>query len=96
MKFLHVGCGAKNKTSTTPGFNSSNWEETRLDIDEGVAPDIIGSMVDMSSVDNESFDAIYSSHNIEHLYPHEVGSAFKEFLRVLKHDGFVFMRNRSI
>ena len=91
MKFLHVGCGAKTKTSTTAGFNSSHWEETRFDIDEGVAPDIIGSMIDMSNVGDESYDAIYSSHNIEHLYPHEIGLAFKEFLRVLKHDGFVFI-----
>lgn len=91
MKFLHVGCGPKTKTSTTPGFNSSHWEEIRFDIDERVAPDIVGSITDMSSVDEESVDALYSSHNIEHLYPHEVGSAFKEFLRVLKHDGFLFI-----
>ncbi len=35
-----------------------------------------------------SVDAIFSSHNIEHLYPHEVPLALKEFLRVLKSDGF--------
>jgi predicted SAM-dependent methyltransferase len=33
-------------------------------------------------------DAIYSSHNIEHLYPHEVPLAMAEFLRVLKPDGY--------
>jgi ubiquinone/menaquinone biosynthesis C-methylase UbiE len=45
-------------------------------------------MTDMSAVAFESVDAIYSSHNIEHLYPHEVPLAFAEFLRVLKPDGF--------
>jgi ubiquinone/menaquinone biosynthesis C-methylase UbiE len=33
-------------------------------------------------------DAVFSSHNIEHLYPHEVPLALSEFLRVLKPDGF--------
>jgi len=33
-------------------------------------------------------EAIFTSHNIEHLYPHEVPLAFAEFLRVLKPDGF--------
>ena len=38
-----------------------------------------------------SVDAVFSSHNIEHLYPHEVPLALKEFMRVLKPDGFVLM-----
>lgn len=42
----------------------------------------------MSAVASESVDAIFSSHNIEHPYPHEVPVALKEFLRVLKPEGF--------
>ena len=91
MKFLHVGCGRKTKASTTLGFNSADWEEIRLDIDEEVNPDIVGTMTDMSSVKSGSVDAIYSSHNIEHLYPHEVGIALQEFHRVLRDDGFVML-----
>jgi ubiquinone/menaquinone biosynthesis C-methylase UbiE len=34
-------------------------------------------------------DAIFSSHNIEHLYPHEVPVALAEFVRILKPDGFL-------
>jgi predicted SAM-dependent methyltransferase len=45
-------------------------------------------MTDMSRVESESVDAIFSSHNIEHLYPHEVSIALKEFIRVLKPHGF--------
>jgi predicted SAM-dependent methyltransferase len=44
-------------------------------------------MTDMSTVSSESVDAVFSSHNIEHLYPHEVPMALAEFLRVLKPDG---------
>ncbi len=46
-------------------------------------------MTDMSGVADASVDAIFSSHNIEHLYPHEVPKALAEFKRVLKPDGFV-------
>lgn len=88
-KFLHVGCGQKRKDRTTVGFNTDGWNELRLDIDPNVAPDIIGTMTDMTSVANASVDAVFSSHNIEHLYPHEVPIALAEFKRVLSPDGFV-------
>jgi len=87
--FLHIGCGPKHKNQTTRGFNTFEWNEVRLDIDESVVPDIIGSMANMSAVENSSVDAIFSSHNIQQLYPFEVPVAFAEFRRVLKPDGFV-------
>lgn len=87
--FLHVGCGPKRKDRTTAGFNSPEWRELRLDIDETVSPDIVGTMMDMSAVMDASVDAVFSSHNIEHLYPHEVPLALAEFKRVLKPEGFV-------
>ncbi len=87
--FLQVGCGPKRKNQTTKGFNTPDWTELRFDIDDSVAPDIIGTMTDMSAVASESVDAIFSSHNIEHRYAHEVPVALAEFLRVLKPDGFL-------
>jgi predicted SAM-dependent methyltransferase len=87
--FLHVGCGPKRKDQTTRGFNSPDWAELRLDIDESVKPDVVGTMTDMSSVATGSVDGLFSSHNIEHLYPHEVPQALAEFKRVLSLDGFV-------
>jgi hypothetical protein len=86
--FLHVGCGPKRKPQTTAGFDTPQWAEIRLDIDPAVAPDITGTMTDMSAVATGSVDAVYSSHNIEHLYAHEVPAALAEFQRVLKPDGF--------
>ena len=87
--FLHVGCGPKRNEQTTRGFKASVWTELRLDVDPSVKPDIIGSMTDMSAVASASVDAIFSSHNIEHLYPHEVPLALAEFKRVLRPTGFV-------
>ena len=86
--FLHVGCGSQNK-SRLKGFSSAEWEEIRFDIDPSVAPDIIGTLTDMSGVQSSTIDAIYSSHNIEHLFPHEVPMALAEFHRILKPDGIV-------
>lgn len=85
---LHVGCGPQNK-SGLKGFSQEEWREIRFDIDPNVAPDIIGTLTNMSGVDSSSIDAIYSAHNIEHLFPHEVPIALEEFRRVLKPDGMV-------
>lgn len=87
-QFLHVGCGSKRKDRTTVGFNSQEWSELRLDIDSSVRPDLVGTMTDMSAVGEASMDALFSSHNIEHLYAHEVPKALAEFKRVLKPGGF--------
>lgn len=89
--FLHVGCGPSRKQHTTPGFNTNEWKELRFDIDKSVEPDIVGTMLDMSAVPDSSVDAVYSSHNIEHLYPHEVTLAMSEFRRVLKDDGYLII-----
>ena len=89
--FLHVGCGPKQKSATTNGFNSEDWSEIRYDIDESVDPDYVGSMTDMSVIEGGSVDAVFSSHNIEHLYPHEVAIALGEFSRVLNDDGMVVL-----
>ena len=86
--FLHVGCGSQTKVGLR-GFNSDEWNEIRFDIDENVRPDIVGTLTDMSAVPSVSMDAIYSSHNIEHVFPHEVPQVLNEFYRVLKPEGFV-------
>lgn len=88
-KLLHVGCGTFTKEQTIPYFFSDAWQEIRFDIDPNVKPDIVGSLTDMSALETESVDAIYSSHNIEHVFEHEVAQVLSEFNRVLKDDGFL-------
>ena len=89
QKFLHVGCGHNKKDRTTRVFSGNDWQEVRFDIDESVGPDLIGTILDMETVDTASVDAVYSSHNIEHVYPHEVPLALNEFYRVLKPSGYL-------
>ena len=85
--FLHIGCGPQTKIGSTPYFNCDEWQEIRYDIDPSVSPDILGTLIDMSAIRSSSMDAVYSSHNIEHLYPHEVPVALAEVMRVLKDEG---------
>lgn len=89
---LHVGPGHRHNGAKLPAaFQGSDWKEIRLDIDPANAPDIVGSMLDMAAVADGSVDAIYSAHNIEHVHAHEVPQVLKEFLRVLKPDGFLLV-----
>ena len=88
---LHVGCGHYNPKKLHKQFQNEGWKEIRFDIDPAVQPDILGDMTDMTAVSDTSMDAIWSSHNIEHLYWHDVPVALREFHRVLKVGGFVYM-----
>jgi SAM-dependent methyltransferase len=65
----------------------TDCDETRLDIDPGVQPDVVASMLDMGEIGG--FDMVYSSHSLEHVYPHEVPVALAEMYRVLKPGGVV-------
>jgi len=88
---LHVGCGPLNDLTFHPHFKREEWDEIRLDIDADVKPDIVASLTDMRVVPSSSVDAVWSSHNVEHLFPHDVPTALREFLRVLKPDGFALI-----
>lgn len=90
---LHTGCGTHSAGKLHAIFRGRGWRETRLDVDSSVQPDIVCSVHDMTSfVPSGAYDAVWSSHHIEHLHAHEVPRAFKEILRVLKADGFALIR----
>ena len=78
-RLLAVGCGSESL-----GW-WAGYEVVRMDIDPRTTPDIVASMTDMGDIGQ--FDALYCSHALEHLYPHEVPRALAEFYRVLKHSG---------
>lgn len=89
---LNTGSGPFHPAKLHAAFRSAPWAEIRLDIDARVSPDIIGSITDMRGFAQDgSYDAIWSSHNVEHLHAHEVLPAFREFTRVLKPDGFALI-----
>jgi SAM-dependent methyltransferase len=91
-RMLNAGSGAATGGRPHPGFEGDSWREVRLDIDATVNPDIVASVIDLKSVlADESFDAIWSSHSLEHLHTHEVIPALQEFRRVLRPDGFALV-----
>ncbi len=82
---LHVGCGPARLPE--PLFPAAEWREIRLDIDPATQPDIVASLTSIPVADG-SVAAVFSSHNVEHLAPHEVPIALGEFYRVLMPGGF--------
>lgn len=88
---LHVGCGEARPERLPALFKTPYWREIRFDIDPSVRPDVIGSITDMSMIQARSIDAIWSSHNLEHLHSFDIPSALAEFRRVLRPDGFALI-----
>ena len=86
-KVLHVGCSTLTLQHAPQYFQDGKWQEIRYDIDPSAKPDIIGTITDMHSVYSESMDAVYSAHNLEHVYTHEVDHVLNEFRRVLNKNG---------
>ncbi|GAA4246928.1 methyltransferase domain-containing protein [Azospirillum formosense] len=88
---LNVGCGQRAISILGGSLPEEGWRELRLDIDPKVDPDIVASMTDMALVPDGSVDAVWSSHNLEHLDPQDVPVALREFLRVLKPGGMLLL-----
>lgn len=82
-RVLHAGCGRAPLPEWLPG------QETRLDIDPDVSPDFVAPLTDMGEIGQ--YEIAYCSHALEHLAPHEINIALKEFYRVLIPGGFLIV-----
>jgi SAM-dependent methyltransferase len=93
---LHIGCGSCT-IADLPEYFHQGWLEVRLDIVPAYEPDIVASIIDMSVIDeDECFDGVYSSHNLEHLETYQVSIALKEIWRVLKPGGRFWVRTPDL
>jgi SAM-dependent methyltransferase len=96
-RVLNAGSGPPSARQLHPVFSRNSWAEIRLDIDPLVKPDLVGSVADMvQMVPSATFDAVWSSHSLEHLRAHEVPQALSEFHRVLKPDGFALITSPDL
>lgn len=88
---LNVGSG---KSYVTKGFNLftddlKNHFEVRVDIEERVNPDIVANIYELDQIPNNSFDVVYSSHCLEHIFFHQIPLCLSEWYRVTKKGGEV-------
>lgn len=91
-RLLNAGSGPRDMRPLPPPFDPSAWEMVRLDVDPAVDPDHLASLTAMGdAVATASFDAVWSSHSLEHIHGFEVVGALREFCRVLKPDGFALV-----
>ncbi|HJP67423.1 MAG TPA: methyltransferase domain-containing protein [Sphingomicrobium sp.] len=89
---LNAGSGPRSNRRLHAVFGPGQWQETRFDVDARAEPDVIGSMTNLRPhFSDASFDAIWSSHSLEHLYAYEIPLALAEFRRILKPDGFALI-----
>jgi predicted SAM-dependent methyltransferase len=96
-RLLNAGSGPGTAQRIARMLVDHGWEEVRLDIDPDVKPDVLGSILDLSGAfEPQSFDAVWSSHVLEHLYAHEVYPTLRQFHQVLKPDGFALIMSPDV
>jgi predicted SAM-dependent methyltransferase len=96
-RLLNAGSGPGTAQRIARMLVDNGWEEVRLDIDPDVRPDVVGSILDLSGAfEPQSFDAVWSSHVLEHLYAHEVWPTLRQFHQVLKPDGFALIMSPDV
>jgi predicted SAM-dependent methyltransferase len=96
-RLLNAGSGSGTAQRIARMLVDRAWQETRFDIDPQVNPDVLGSILDLSAAfQPRSFDAVWSSHVLEHLYAHEVYPTLRQFHKVLKPDGFALIASPDV
>lgn len=92
-RLLNAGAGQTPAMRIAALFESGDWDEVRLDVEPAVRPDVVGSITDLAKLFPQpaSFDAIWCSHVMEHLFAHEVYPTLLQFRQVLKPDGFALI-----
>ena len=86
---LNLGAGSTSVHKQTPLF--TNWKELTVDV-KVAEPDIIDDIVTLENVPDESADAFWACHVVEHVYFHKLPEMFKNMVRILKKDGFGIIR----
>lgn len=65
----------------------AGFEQVLLDLDPNVGAEIVLDVRELTSLAPHQFDAVYCSHNLEHVRKHEVPVVLAGFLHVLKPGG---------
>jgi SAM-dependent methyltransferase len=95
-KVLNAGCGPQHPDRLHAAFRNGAWQEVRMDIDPRVSPDLVGSLAGLDQIPDASFDAVWCSHSLEHLYSHEVATAIRGIFRILSPAGFALVTSPDL
>ncbi|WP_346016216.1 methyltransferase domain-containing protein [Bradyrhizobium sp. C-145] len=96
-RLLNAGSGPGTAQRIARMIVDHGWEEIRFDIDPDVKPDVLGSILGLSGAfESQSFDAVWSSHVLEHLYAHEIYPTLRQFHQVLKPGGFALIMSPDV
>ena len=96
-QLLNAGSGPGPARRIARMIHEQDLKEVRFDIDPGVQPDVVGSVLELEkSFEPQSFDVIWSSHVLEHLYAHDVFPTLRQFQRILKPDRFALLMTPDI
>ena len=85
MRLLNVG--GSNKAIPIPPYYGG-WEHILLDVDPQGKPDILLDARHLATLPGQQFDAVYSSHLLEHFGPWELAGVVKGMHHVLKPSGW--------
>ena len=74
-----IGCGVR----------SPNMGMYRIDLSPDVFPDLVADAIDLSAVQDETFNWVWASHQVEH--NEDWRKALSEMIRICKTDGHVLL-----
>jgi SAM-dependent methyltransferase len=86
---VNLGAGTSGQGRIPPVFHS--WRHVRVDIDPDTRPDVVADLTDLSPIPDHTADVVWASHCVEHLFRHQVETAFREIRRILKPEGMAFI-----
>jgi SAM-dependent methyltransferase len=84
---LNLGSGKQRISQALYNDFIGDYHEIRIDLDEKANPDILHDITKLPMIPDDSVDAVYSSHSLEHIGFYDVADCLKEWYRVLKRGG---------
>jgi hypothetical protein len=81
-----LNVGGQSRVMQLPGAYAE-FDHVLLDLDPNTGADLVHDVRELTSLEPQQFDAIYCSHNLEHVRQHEVPVVLAGFRHVLKPGG---------
>lgn len=74
-----------------PSFQTDTWKKVTLHSNPKLNPDIVANIFDLSSIPDNSYDAVTTNGDLEYVAPHQLPKVLAEFKRIVKIGGLVLI-----